>query len=213
MKKLFALLWLFFVCVPIVNAGNVEKGSDGSFRFRDDMTYTPLDITVTPEAFHYKEEVKEALVKPGVVIPVVEVEVRRDGMTDLFHEKRTTVVKVGVIFEKDAKLVNVVKNVEIGVKKFNPYFILWMAGVIAIMVANIFGNILFATSSASATATLAAFAAASFTVPFAFPFAFAAVLAAASTFITINKKVIFWRSIFYLVLMALSAFFMYRFIL
>lgn len=210
MKKLFALLWMFLACVTIAHAGNLEKGSDGSLRIQPEVvSYAPIDATITAEASAYEKEWKWAFANPGVVVPI-ETKTKPAGMADLFHERIIPVTKIGVIFDKETKTVRVVRDMVMPEeKRFNPYLIFCVIGVIAMTVAITITGKGFAVGIAFTFATVAA------ALGFAFAFSIAAAaavaaIAAVTAYIDESEiKALRWCGIMYIMFISISVLFAY----
>ncbi len=129
-----AILASLFVAAS-ASAGNIERGSDGSVRILqvNPVIYTPLDITVTPEALAYGDLWKQSLVSGGVVS--AEQQKIEWATKGLFYKTKTIVATVGIVYDKSAKRVDVVKNAVLSSEKsFNPSLIFWAVAMIAMTV-------------------------------------------------------------------------------
>lgn len=143
---------LVFFYSTFANAGNVEFLPNGAIEL--------LPSPVTDEVKQYGNAWEYTVMHPGMVFSVVVIN-RHEKMAGFFHEEVTPITKVGFTFDKKERDISIVRDkAGKSYERFNPYFMLWLLAIVAMLRVNFL--ISRGYSIASPTVFTAAFLAALF---------------------------------------------------
>lgn len=132
---------IILVMSPIISAGTIEIGSDGSIRsqalIQEPVTFTVSDITYDTELKDHWSYVTEAYNNEGVVIIIETTDLSK--MTRLFEQSTQDTVILGALYEngrisaiKDSRVVGEISY------SFNPFLIFWVIGMVSMGTAMFF---------------------------------------------------------------------------
>ncbi len=201
MLKIVSVVMIILVVSSVTAMATtfVEIGNNGGLRTTN-TGWKQTKISIPEDVLVYGDAWRDAYNNPGIIVPVEQHrEIKKDG---LFHVVSVIVADAGIKYDKDTGFSVVKQSVVVKTdRSFNPYLILWLLSMIAmvIFVVRMAQNDVFIYVAFAATAF--AFAAAAFaTAAFAFAAAaFAAIVA------TRNDKIIYIPFVvLYFVFMAIS---------
>ncbi len=141
MKTISVLLFILFA--PVLHGAMIEQNAKGDLRVVGEgrETYSPTGISVSAEALAYQDDWKYAYKQPGVPMHV-------EGLTnvtfkaiDMFNLERTRTADVALLYDKENKIIKVVKNVFLDQDKIlNPILIISILTIILMVVTNLFSK-------------------------------------------------------------------------
>ncbi len=137
--KLVLFVFALVMSASVALAAEVEVAPDGRLRAVGQEEWQRIDVTVTPEALAYGDDVwQEAYRNPWKPMPV---KTHREHETDgWFHITVTTISDTAVVYNKAERLIKSVKVESISVEKQPNWFII-LIGIAALVM--IVSNVLF----------------------------------------------------------------------